>query len=113
MPDGVVGGMLAKAVPPTQADAVVALNDAFATRGLVLDIAAGAQPAERIEIVHCASAGAPLAIYSRVAITLFAGAKARIVETFLGADPGCQRNAVTRLSLRDGAPSPHVIAIPD
>jgi Fe-S cluster assembly protein SufD len=113
MPDGVLAGMLAKSVPLTQADAVIALNDAFATRGLVLDIAAGAQPAERIEIVHCASAGAPLAIYSRVAITLFAGAKARIVETFLGADAGCQRNAVTRLSLGAGAHCSHVSAIED
>jgi Fe-S cluster assembly protein SufD len=113
MPDGVLAGMLAKSVPLTQADAVIALNDAFATRGLVLDIAAGAQPTERIEIVHCASAGAPLAIYSRVAITLFAGAKARIVETFLGADAGCQRNAVTRLSLGAGAHGAHVSVIED
>jgi Fe-S cluster assembly protein SufD len=113
MPEGVRAGMLAKSLPLSQADAVVALNDAFATRGLVVDVLADAKPADRIEIVHCASAGAPVAIYSRVAITLLAGAEARIIETFLGADAGWQRNAVTRISLGARARLAHVTAIED
>lgn len=112
-PDGVVAGMLAKSVALTQSDPVIALNDAFATRGLVLDILAGVQLPERIEIVHCASAGAPVAIYSRVAITLMAGARARIVESFVGADAGVQRNAVTRLSIGAGAHGAHTSVIDD
>ena len=79
-PKGVFAGMLAKSVPLTQPDAVVALNDAFAMQGLALDIDAGVQLAERIEIAHCASADAPHATYSRVHVLLLAGAQARIVE---------------------------------
>jgi Fe-S cluster assembly protein SufD len=87
------------------------LNDAFAMQGLALDIDAGVQLSERIEIAHCASADAPYATYSRVHVLLLARAQARIVESYLGGGPGCQRNAVTRLSLGEGARCEHVSVV--
>ena len=112
-PEGAIAGMLVKSPPLTQPDAIVALNDAFAAQGLALDVQAGVKLPERIEIVHCASAVAPVAIYSRVHITLFAGAEARIVESFLGAGALCQRNALTSLSLGAGAHCHHASLIDD
>ncbi len=112
-PKGVLASTLAKAAPLDERGAVIALNDAFAVDGLSLLVDAGVRSAERIEIAHVASAGAPAAIYSRVSITLLAAAQARIVESFLGAGTGCQRNALTRLSLNKGARCAHVTVVDD
>jgi Fe-S cluster assembly protein SufD len=81
--------------------------------GLALDIDAGVQLAERIEIAHCASAVAPQATYSRVHVCLFAGARVRIVESYFGAGAHCQRNALTQVSLNKGARCEHVSVIDD
>ncbi len=112
-PQGAVAGSIARPTPSAPSDAMVALNDAFAAQGLTLDVEAGVRLGERIEIVHCAVAPAPVAIYSHVAITLAAGAEARIVESFIGADAGRQRNAVTYLSLGKGARCAHVSEVAD
>jgi Fe-S cluster assembly protein SufD len=112
-PKGVMAGILAASAPVAQADAVVSLNDAFAVDGLALLFDAGVRPTERIEIAHCVSAASAVAIYSRVSMTLLAGAEAQIVETFLGANADCQRNAVARLSLGEGARCSHVSVIDD
>ncbi len=112
-PKGVLASTLAKMPLLEEQDAVIALNEAFSVNGLLLVVEAGVRLTERIEIVHVASAGAPLAIYSRVAVSLFAGAQARIVETFLGANAGCQRNALTRLSLGEGARCAYVTVVDD
>jgi Fe-S cluster assembly protein SufD len=80
-------------------DAVIALNDAFAPPSLSLTIEEGVQVAERIEIVHCGSSPAAQSLYSKVGVTLRAGARARVGESFLGADAGCQRNALTEISI--------------
>jgi Fe-S cluster assembly protein SufD len=102
-PAGLLVGTLAKFAPSGRASAIVALNDAFASNGLSLIVDAGVDLKERIEIVHCAHAEAPQSAYSRLSITLLAGAKARIVECFVAAGPAYQRNAVTRASLNASA----------
>ena len=84
-------------------DAVIALNDAFAPPGLSLTIEDGVQLAERIEIVHCAGSHAPQSVYSRLGVTLRAGARARVFESFVGADAACQRNALTEIAIGAGA----------
>jgi Fe-S cluster assembly protein SufD len=112
-PKGVLASTLAASPRLGDLDAVISLNDAFAANGLSLLLDAGVKPTERIEIAHIASAGPPVAIYSRVLITLLAGADARIVESFLGANAGCQRNALTRLSLGEGARCTHVTVVDD
>jgi Fe-S cluster assembly protein SufD len=112
-PKGLLASTLARSIPLPPPDAVLSLNDAFAVDGLCLLFEAGFKLAERVEIVHCASAGAPIAIYSHVHIALFAGAEARIVESFFGADAGCQRNAATSLSLGADAHCWHASVIDD
>jgi Fe-S cluster assembly protein SufD len=96
-----------------QSDAVVALNDAFATDGLSLLFDKGAAVGERIEIAHCASADSPQAEFSRVNAFVFPGASAHIIESFFGAGPQRQRNALTLLFLRQGARCDHVALIDD
>lgn len=112
-PNGVHTAVLAKSPPSGEQDAVIALNDAFAVNGVSLLFDAGVKRTGRIEIAHIASAGAPRAIYSRVSITLPPGAEARIVEIFSGANAACQRNALTRLSLGEGARCAHVTVLDD
>jgi Fe-S cluster assembly protein SufD len=112
-PKGVKATILANAAALTPTDALVSLNEAFAADGLSLLVEAGLKLAERIEIVHCASARAPAAIYSRVSVSLGEGAQARIIESFVGADAACQRNALTSLSLGAGAHCLHVSLIDD
>ena len=112
-PAGLLVSTLAKSAPLGQSDAVVSLNDAFAVDGLSLRLEEGVKLAERIEIAHCALGGSPLAIYSRVAITLAANAEAQIVESFFGADAACQRNAATQLNLGAGAHCAHASLVED
>jgi Fe-S cluster assembly protein SufD len=94
-------------------DAVLALNGALALGGCVVVVAPGAQPAERIEIVHLRSAGAGASVNSRVILDLGAGARARIVESFVGGQAGDQRNAATFIDLADGARLDHAAIVDD
>jgi Fe-S cluster assembly protein SufD len=94
-------------------DSLVALNGALAQGGCVIALAPGAKPAERIEIVHLMSAGAAKSVHSRVFIDIGAGAHARVVESFLGADAGDQRNVATLLDLADGAKADHTVIVED
>ena len=102
-PAGLMASLLVKWVPSGRADAVVALNDAFAAYGLTLLLDERVQPAERIEIAHFVSSDASRSVYSRVGITLLAGARVRIHESFFGAAAGGQRNALMALSIGEGA----------
>jgi Fe-S cluster assembly protein SufD len=102
-PVGLTAAVLAKSVPAARTDAVVALNHAFAARGLTLLLDKGVILAERIEIAHFVCSGAPQSFYSHVAITLSGGARARIHESFVGAGAGGQRNALMALSIGEGA----------
>jgi Fe-S cluster assembly protein SufD len=102
-PAGLTASVLDKWVPATRTDAVVALNDAFAPLGLTLALDKGVTLAERIEIAHFVTSGAPQSVYSHVGITLFAGARTRIHESFFGAGAGVQRNALMTLGIGEGA----------
>jgi Fe-S cluster assembly protein SufD len=112
-PPGVIAAILAKFAPSKPADPVIALNDAFASSGLALQIDAGADRTRRIEILHCGRADAPQSEYPRVSITLYEGAVASIVETFIGAGPAYQRNALTRVSLSASAQANLVTIVED
>jgi Fe-S cluster assembly protein SufD len=102
-PVGLTAAALTKWVPAARTDAVVALNDAFAPHGLALLLDKGVALAERIEIAHFVSSGAPQSVYSHVAVTLSDGARARFHESFFGAGAGGQRNALMALSIGEGA----------
>ncbi|WP_158816959.1 Fe-S cluster assembly protein SufD [Methylocapsa sp. S129] len=95
------------------ADPLLALNGALAQGGCVVTVDAGADVTKRIEIVHLMTDGAAKSVHSRVAIDIGAGARARIVESFVGADAGDQRDAATLIDLTDGAKLDHAVIVED
>ena len=97
----------------TEADALFALNGALVLGGCVIDVDAGINVAERFEIVHFVSAGSAKSVYSRVYVNLAAGAQARLVESYVGAGAGDQRNVATIVDLADGAKAAHAAVIED
>jgi Fe-S cluster assembly protein SufD len=94
-----------------EADAMLALNVALSVGGCALVVEPGAE-APAIEIVHCATPGAE-AIYSRLGVTLGAGARASVIERFVGAQKGAQRNVSTWIVAAEGAKASHVCSIED
>jgi Fe-S cluster assembly protein SufD len=94
-------------------DPLVALNGALLQGGCVIAIDASVKLTERFEIVHFTTAGAARSVYSRLFITLGAGAEAQIVETFVGAGSHDQRNVATLLELGDGAKASHTTIVED
>jgi Fe-S cluster assembly protein SufD len=95
----------------TEADAMLALDVALTLGGLALAVEPGAQ-APPIEIVHFCSDAAE-AVYSRLAIALRAGARAAVVERFVGAGPSAQRHHSTWIDLAPDAKASHVASIED
>jgi Fe-S cluster assembly protein SufD len=95
------------------ADALLALNSALAQGGFLISIEAGAKIAQNIEIVHLISAGAAKSVHSRVLIELGAGAEARILESFIGARSGDQRDVATFVDLAKGASLDHAVIVED
>ncbi|MGD0565059.1 MAG: SufD family Fe-S cluster assembly protein [Roseiarcus sp.] len=93
-------------------DAMLALNVALTLGGCAITIEPGRR-APLIEIVHCFSAGAPEAVYSRLAIALGVGARASFFERFVGTGPGAQRHVSTWISLAPDAKAAHVASIED
>ncbi|MBR1174052.1 Fe-S cluster assembly protein SufD [Bradyrhizobium sp. KB893862 SZCCT0404] len=65
-------------------DAVIALNAAMVTDGLVLDIAAGTQLSAPIQIIHVATASSASA-FTRSQVAIGKAVRATIVETFVAA----------------------------
>jgi Fe-S cluster assembly protein SufD len=112
-PPGITIHPAASSMRGDAADAVVALNHAFGEDGLAILVETATDSVPRIEIVHDFAAETDLSVYSRIAITVRAGAKARIVERFIGASSRCQRNALTRLEVEAGAKADYVTIIAD
>ena len=109
------GVSLAPAAPEAPAageiDAMAALNVALALGGCAIAIEPGAE-APPIEVVHYVTPGAG-AIYSRLEISLGAGARGSVVERFVGADAATQRNVSTWIALAARARASHVVSIED
>ncbi|MGO9769414.1 MAG: SufB/SufD family protein [Roseiarcus sp.] len=93
------------------ADAMLALDVALTLGGCAIAVEAGGQ-APLIEIVHCFSGGAA-AVYSRLAVALRVGARAGVIERFVGASPSAQRHHATWIDLAPGAKAHHVASIED
>jgi Fe-S cluster assembly protein SufD len=94
-------------------DAMASLVEAMSPDTLSVEIAAGAEVSGMIEIVHVAVGDGAYSFYSWTEIALAAGARATVVETFLGAAPAVQRHAATTLKLATGARLRHVTAVGD
>jgi Fe-S cluster assembly protein SufD len=117
LPEGVAVVPLAQAGRASgvnaEGDALLALNSALAQGGCVVSVEAGARIAESVEIVHVTSGGVATSVHSQVLIHIGAGAEARIVESFIGARAGDQRDVATLIDLKDGARLAHVVIVED
>jgi Fe-S cluster assembly protein SufD len=96
-------------------DAMVALNSAMMTDGLVIEVAAGAVLKQPLHIVHVASSTQPAAMFTRSLVKLGKGANATLVESYIGADgaKAYQVHDSLLLSIGDGARLDHVRLVED
>ncbi|MEW6146599.1 MAG: Fe-S cluster assembly protein SufD [Bradyrhizobium sp.] len=95
------------------ADAVIALNAAMATDGVVLSIADGAQLSAPIQIIHIATAASASA-FTRSRVAIGKGARATIVETFVAAEAKAyQVNDAVIVSVGDNADVAHIRLMDD
>lgn len=94
-------------------DAVIALNAAMATDGVVLSIADGAQLSAPIQIIHIATA-ASTSTFTRSQVTVGKSARVTIVETFVAAEAKAyQVNDAVVVSVGDNADVAHIRLMDD
>ncbi|MGY3036271.1 Fe-S cluster assembly protein SufD [Bradyrhizobium sp. USDA 4354] len=94
-------------------DAVIALNAALATEGVVLSIADGAQLSAPVQIIHVATAASASA-FTRSRIVVGKGARATIVEGFVAAGAKAyQVNDAVIVSIGDDADVAHIRLMDD
>jgi Fe-S cluster assembly protein SufD len=96
-------------------DAMVALNGAMMTDGVVIDVAEGAALAQPLHIVHIASGAAPSAMFTRSLLKLGRNASATLVESYIAAEgmKSYQVHDSMVISIGDGARLDHVRLIED
>ncbi len=94
-------------------DAVIALNAAMATDGIVLSIADGAQLSAPIQIIHLATAASASA-FTRSRVMVGKGVRATIIESFLAVGAKAyQVNDAVILSIGDNADVAHIRLMDD
>lgn len=94
-------------------DAVIALNAAMATDGVVLSIADGAQLSAPIQIIHIATAASASA-FTRSQVAIGKGVRATIVESFVAAGAKAyQVNDAVIVSVGDDADVAHIRLMDD
>jgi Fe-S cluster assembly protein SufD len=109
------GPLQAQLFAPDNSDAMVALNTAMMTDGLVIEVADGAVLTQPLHIVHIASGAAPVAMFTRSLFKFGKGASATLVESYI-ADGGAkayQAHDSTIISIGDGARLDHVRLVED
>ena len=100
---------------PDNADPMVALNSAVMTDGLVIEVADGAALTQPLHIVHIASGGTSVAMFTRSMFRLGKAASATLVESYIAADgaKAYQVHDSLIVSIGDGARLDHVRLIED
>ncbi|UQR67229.1 Fe-S cluster assembly protein SufD [Bradyrhizobium sp. C-145] len=94
-------------------DAVIALNAAMTTDGVVLSIADGAQLSAPIQIIHIATA-ASASTFTRSQVAIGKGVRATIVESFVAAGAKAyQVNDAVLVTVGDGADVAHIRLMDD
>jgi Fe-S cluster assembly protein SufD len=96
-------------------EAMVALNSAMMTDGLVIEVADGAVLSQPLHIVHIASGGTPAAMFTRSMLRVGKAAGATLVESYIAADGAKAYQVHDSLiaSIGDGARLDHVRLIED
>lgn len=91
-----------------QANVAFALNGAFLSDGLVVDIAPGTELSQPLDLVSLTSAGEARLVTSRVLVLVGEGASAGIIETHVGpAGLDYQKNLVIQVVVGAGATLEH------
>jgi len=96
-------------------DAMVALNSAMMTDGVVIDVGDGVALMAPLHIIHIASGGAPSAMFTRSLLRLGRVASATLVESYIAGDgaKAYQVHDSLVVSIGDGARLDHVRLIED
>jgi Fe-S cluster assembly protein SufD len=100
---------------PENSDAMVALNTAMITDGVVIEVADGTALAQPLHIVHIASGAQPAAMFTRSVLKVGKAASATLVESYIAADGAKAYQAHDSLivSIGDGARLDHVRLVED
>ena len=100
---------------PDNSDAMVALNSAMMTDGVVIEVADGAALTQPLHIVHIASGAEPAAMFTRSLLRIGKAANATVVESYIAADgaKAYQVHDSLVVSIGDGARLGHVRLIED
>lgn len=100
---------------PDNSDAMVALNSAMMTDGVVIEVADGAVIPLPLHVVHIASGAAPAAMFTRSLIRVGKHATATLVESYIGAEgaKAYQVHDSLVVSIGDGARLDHVRLVED
>jgi Fe-S cluster assembly protein SufD len=109
------GAPHAQLFAPDNSDAMVALNSAMMTDGLVIEVADGAVLTKPLHIVHIASGAAPAAMFTRSLLRLGKAAGATLVESYISAADAktYQVHDSLVVSIGDGTRLDHVRLIED
>jgi Fe-S cluster assembly protein SufD len=109
------GAPHAQLFAPDNSNAMVALNSAMMTDGLVIEVADGAVLTKPLHIVHIASGAAPAAMFTRSLLRLGKAAGATLVESYISAADAktYQVHDSLVVSIGDGARLDHVRLIED
>jgi Fe-S cluster assembly protein SufD len=96
-------------------DAMVALNSAMMTDGLVIEVADGIALTQPLHIVHIASGATPAAMFTRSMLRVGKSASATLVESYIAADEAKAYQVYDSLvvSIGDGARLDHVRLVED
>jgi len=105
----------AQLLAPENSDAMVALNSAMMTDGVVIEVADGAALTQPLHIVHIAGGAEPAAMFTRSLLGIGRAASATVVESFIAADgaKAYQVHDFLVVSIGDGARLDHVRLIED
>ncbi len=100
---------------PDNSDAMVALNSAMMTDGVVIEVADGAVLTQPLHIVHIASGAQPAAMFTRSLLKLGKAASATLVESYVAADgaKAYQVHDSLVVAIGDGTRLDHVRLIED
>jgi Fe-S cluster assembly protein SufD len=105
----------AQLLAPDNSDAMVALNSAMMTDGVVIEVADGVALTQPLHIVHIASGAEPAAMFTRSLLRIGRAAGATLVESYIAADgaKAYQVHDSFIASIGDGARLDHVRLIED
>jgi Fe-S cluster assembly protein SufD len=95
-------------------DAMIVLNTAMATDGVIISVADGANLTQPLQIIHVTTAS-KASTFTRSRLTIGKGARVTLVESFAAADgaKAYQANDAVILSIGDGADLSHVRLMAD